>query len=124
LLVAYQPKEDMDVRDKSCSIYVKNVDGKLYIGHSTMNYYPYMLRIFKTYNFPTRNPNVGSDTITFSSRPADFNSKDDFYILSSGLKVMETSLLNFNPDNSKDLNPKTVPCWIRATVASHLARNG
>jgi Phospholipase B len=66
-----------------------------------MNYYPYMLRVLKSYNFPTRNPNVGSETVTFSSRPGDFNSKDDFYILSSGLKIMETSLLNYVKSNFK-----------------------
>jgi len=83
-----------------------------------------MLRVFKTYNFPSREGRVGSNTITFSSRPGDFNSKDDFYILSSGLSIMETSLLNYNTDNWKDLDAKSVPCWLRVAVASNLARNG
>jgi hypothetical protein len=60
-----------------------------------------MLRVVKSYNFPTRNENVGSETITFTSRPGDLNSKDSFYILSSGLKVTETSFMNFNKDNYK-----------------------
>lgn len=114
----------MDQRDKSCSVYVRKEGDDLIVAHSTMNYYPYMLRLFKTYNFPTRNPSVGSETITFSSRPADLNSKDDFYVLSSGLKIMETSLMNYNTDNFKELNSNSVPCWLRATVASNLARNG
>jgi hypothetical protein len=89
-----------------------------------MNDYVFMLRVFKTYNFPSRDPRVGSEMITFSSRPADLNSKDDYYVLSSGLRVLETSLDNFNPENYKELNPLTVPCWLRATLACNLARTG
>jgi hypothetical protein len=82
-----------------------------------------MLRIFKTYNFPSRDSRVGSETITFSSRPGDLISKDDFYVLSSGLYVMESSLGNENKDNLKELKPQTVPTWLRQTIACHLARS-
>lgn len=37
--------------------------------------------------------------------------------------VMETSLTNLNPDNYADLSPKTVPCWLRGTIAVNLAKN-
>lgn len=53
-----------------------------------------MLRVMKTYHFPSRDERVGSQWFTFSSRPGDLISKDDFYVLSSGLVVMETSLAN------------------------------
>ncbi len=89
-----------------------------------MNYYAYMLRIYKTYNFPTRDARVGSQSITFTARPADFNSKDDYYVASSGLKILETSLLNFRDSNYPELKPESVPCWLRATVATNLARSG
>lgn len=82
-----------------------------------------MLRVVKSYNFPSRNPKVGSETITFSSRPGDLSSKDSYYLLSSGLKITETSFMNFNKDNYKEMNPKTVPSWIRVNVASNLAKN-
>ena len=114
----------VDKRDRNCNIYVRKTDNDIVVTHSTMDYYAYLLRIFKSYHFPTRNSNVGSETISFSGRPGDFNSKDDFYIASSGLKILETSLFNYNKDNWKELNPQSVPCWIRATVASNLARNG
>lgn len=32
--------------------------------------------------------------------------------------------MNYKKENFKDLNPHTVPCWLRAIVASNLARNG
>lgn len=111
-------------KPKSCSVYLRNQEDGITITHSTMNDYVFMLRVFKTYNFPTRDSRVGSEMITFSSRPADLNSKDDYYVLSSGLRVLETSLDNFNNDNYKDLNPLTVPCWLRATLACNLARTG
>ena len=38
--------------------------------------------------------------------------------------VMETSLSNQDHDNYKDLSPNTVPCWLRATIAVNLAKNG
>jgi hypothetical protein len=123
-LLPAHAQEAIDQRDRSCSAYVRREGAGLLVAHSTMNYYQYLIRIFKTYHFPTRNPEVGSQTIAFSSRPGDFNSKDDFYVLSSGLKIVETSLMNYNKDNFAELNPRTVPCWLRATVASNLARNG
>lgn len=101
---------------------MKLVDGKLWVAHSTHNKYEFMLRIFKTYNFPTRDARVGSETITFSSRPGDLISKDDFYVLSSGLMVIESSLENLNPANWQDLSPQTVPTWLRQTIACHLAK--
>jgi hypothetical protein len=100
------------------------MDNNLYIAHSTHNIYHFLLRIFKTYHFPTRDPKIGSEWFAFSSRPGDMISKDDFYVLSSGLYVMETSLSNMNKSNYADLSPRTVPCWLRATIAVNLARNG
>jgi hypothetical protein len=37
---------------------------------------------------------------------------------------METSFNNYNDGNYKEVNPRTVPCWLRATIAVNLARNG
>lgn len=100
------------------------MNSKLYVAHSTHNIYQFLLRIFKTYHFPTRNSNVGSQWFAFSSRPGDLISKDDFYVLSNGMIVMETSFSNQKEENYKDLNPRTVPCWLRATIAVNLARTG
>ncbi len=40
-------------RDPSCSIYTRLDDHGITVTHSTHNRYVFMLRIFKTYNFPT-----------------------------------------------------------------------
>jgi hypothetical protein len=58
LLPAFTTKEP-DTKDKS-SVFVKNINDELYVSHSTINSYVYMLRVMKSYNFPTRNVNIGS----------------------------------------------------------------
>lgn len=81
-------QEKYDLRDKSCTVYVRQEGDDLIVAHSTMNYYQYMLRLFKTYHFPSRDPAVGSQSLSFTARPGDFSSKDDYYILSSGLRIV------------------------------------
>lgn len=56
--------------------------------------------------------------MSFTSRPGDLESKDDFYILSSNLIVFESSLTNYNNSLYSKLNPKTLPTWIRALIAN------
>ena len=81
-------QQSTDLRDKSCTVYIRKEGDDFIVTHSTMNYYAYMLRIYKTYSFPTRDARVGSESITFTARPGDFNSKDDYYTTSSGLKIL------------------------------------
>lgn len=39
----------------NCNAFVKIIEGKLFFAQSTHNIYSFLLRIFKTYSFPTRN---------------------------------------------------------------------
>eukprot|EP01137_Pigoraptor_chileana_P022836 Opistho-2@88205 len=109
-----------------CSGLVKldPVTGKLLVGHSTFNMYSYLLRIFKHYTMDLSRYGAVSTTTSFSARPADLNSKDDFYLLDSGLVVMETSLSVFNKSLYAQLTPNSVPSWIRCQVANRLADSG
>jgi hypothetical protein len=53
------------------------------------------------------------------------NSGDDFYIINSGLVVIETTIENFNPTLYADyLSPSTLMEWLRNIVANRLATNG
>jgi hypothetical protein len=129
LIIAFRLGGKTEVNLKSnvtqlSSAFIKKINNKLDIGHSTINLYQFMLRIFKTYNFPSRDPAIGSEWLSFSSRPGDLISKDDFYVLASGLVITETAFLNFNFAKYKTLNPRSVPSWLRVCVASNLARNG
>ena len=64
---------------------------------------------------------TSSTTVSFSSRPGDLHSKDDFFLLSNQMTVIETSLTVFNKTLYKALTPLTVPTWLRSQVANRLA---
>ena len=85
--------------------------------------YSLMLRIYKTYEIHYQNPDVSAKTVSFSSRPGDLESKDDFYVTDSGLVVMETSFNTYNTSNYGYLHYDSVPVWIRVQTATRLAKN-
>ena len=85
--------------------------------------YSVMLRIYKTYELNFQNELVTAKTVTFSARPGDLESKDDFYATDSNLVVMETSFNTYNKSSYGYLKSETVPVWLRAQVANKLARN-
>jgi hypothetical protein len=85
--------------------------------------YSLMLRIFKSYHTNLHNPLVHSKSISFSSRPGDLESKDDFYILSSNLVVIESSLNNYNPALFSNIKSDALPVWIRVNLANRIAEN-
>ena len=80
-----------------------------------------MLRIFKHYIFDVSSLPVAASTVSFSSRPGDLESKDDFFLMSSGLVSVETSLTIFNTSLYAALTPKSVPVWIRVQLANRMA---
>jgi hypothetical protein len=62
------------------------------VGHTTWNDYSLMTRIWKYYNFDLPGADTMAPKITMSSYPGAVTSMDDFYVMNSGLTVMETSL--------------------------------
>ena len=92
----------------------------MYITHGTHNRYSFLLRIYKHWSFPRNG--VALQSTSFTSRPGDLISKDDFFLLSSGLRVLETSLENKVESNLQEVKFTTVPSWLRTLVANHLAR--
>uniref|UniRef100_A0A8D0CEX0 Phospholipase B-like n=1 Tax=Salvator merianae TaxID=96440 RepID=A0A8D0CEX0_SALMN len=116
----------------SCSAFIKLLPGNrdLLVAHDTWNNYQAMLRILKKYSLPFRT-SAHSDTLipgyaqTFSSYPGTIFSGDDFYILSSGLVSLETTIGNSNSDLWKYIQAKdSIFEWLRNIVANRLARNG
>ncbi|MBN3321235.1 PLBL2 phospholipase, partial [Atractosteus spatula] len=116
----------------SCSALIKLLPGnrELLVSHVTWNNYQSMLRIMKKYSFAFRKSPQVEDPIpggtqAFSSYPGSIFSGDDFYILSSGLVTMETTIGNSNPALWKYVMPEgAVMEWLRNMVANRLARNG
>jgi len=86
-----------------------------------------MLRIQKRFTFEFHevfdsDVLVPGNGVTFSSYPGRIISGDDFYALSSGLLVSETTIENNNASLYKYTTAEgTVPSWIRNTVANRLA---
>jgi hypothetical protein len=77
---------------KNCNAYIRLIKDQLFITHGTHNRYSFLLRIYKHWSFPRSG--VALQSTSFTSRPGDLISKDDFFLLSSGLRVLETSLEN------------------------------
>ncbi|XP_056088587.1 putative phospholipase B-like 2 [Rhinichthys klamathensis goyatoka] len=116
----------------SCSALIKVLPGRqdLLVSHDTWNTYQSMLRILKRYSFAYRTSPTGKMTIpgktqVFSSYPGSIFSGDDFYLLSSGLVTLETTIGNSNAELWRFVRPRgAVMEWLRNIVANRLADSG
>ncbi|XP_014444515.1 putative phospholipase B-like 2 [Tupaia chinensis] len=117
----------------SCSALIKLLPGQrdLLVAHNTWNTYQHMLRVIKKLSFQFHqgpqedSPLVPSNKLVFSSYPGTIFSCDDFYILSSGLVALETTIGNKNPALWKYVRPEgSVLEWVRNVVANRLALDG
>ncbi|GFU53299.1 putative phospholipase B-like 2 [Trichonephila clavipes] len=117
----------------SCSALVKVLpDNKdIYFSQDTWSSYNTMLRILKKYSlkFHTSlnegSPIIPGHTYTFSSQPGLLSSQDDFYLISSGLAAMETTIGNGNASLWQYVTPEgTILEWQRNIIANRLAKNG
>jgi len=81
-------------RDGHCSAFIRVTagDADLLVGHTTWNDYSEMTRIFKYYNFPLPGAGTASTLVAMSSYPGIITSTDDFYMMDSGLVVMDTTI--------------------------------
>ncbi|KAK1892988.1 putative phospholipase B-like 2 [Dissostichus eleginoides] len=76
-------------------------------------------------SFPFRRAPSSWRNSAFSSYPGSIFSGDDFYILSSGMVTLETTIGNSNPALWKFVQPTgSVMEWIRNIVANRLASTG
>uniref|UniRef100_A0A1W7R9X8 Phospholipase B-like n=1 Tax=Hadrurus spadix TaxID=141984 RepID=A0A1W7R9X8_9SCOR len=116
-----------------CSGLIKLLPGNtdLYVAQDSWNTYNSMLRILKKYVIPVRSSTstasntVPGHTVSFSSYPATIFSGDDFYVLSSRLVAIETTIGNSNSSLWKYVVPnKIVFEWMRNIVANRLADKG
>jgi len=98
-------RRDLYLRTASkCSALLKLAPGNkdFFMSQVTWSSFNSMLRTYKMYDFPFTMDGTSSTTVpgrrsAFSSYPGVLNSGDDFYALSSGLIVQETTIGNSNP---------------------------
>jgi len=98
------------------------------VGHTTWADYSTMTRIFKYYTFHIAGAETMSSRIGFSSYPGTISSIDNFYVLSSGLQVMDVSIEILNPfvwDKVEDFPTKPhVPNFVHLMITNRMAVNG
>lgn len=115
----------------SCSALIKLMtDNKdILVSHVTWSGYETMLRIQKRYSLRFRKSKTSNKLIrgfdmSFSSFPGGIQSGDDFYLISSGLTTMETTIQNYNDSLWSNVKPVgQVLEFVRAMVANRLADN-
>eukprot|EP01006_Ploeotia_vitrea_P042309 TRINITY_DN66617_c2_g1_i1.p1 TRINITY_DN66617_c2_g1~~TRINITY_DN66617_c2_g1_i1.p1 ORF type:complete len:542 (+),score=59.37 TRINITY_DN66617_c2_g1_i1:22-1647(+) len=110
-----------------CSSLIKVSDdlSELYFGHSTWSGYHSMMRQMKTYNLRYKDVDNSAETVIFSGYPGVTVSIDDFYVLSSGLSVIETTIDVFNQSlYTNYIRPsEQVPYWLRVLNANRMAKD-
>jgi len=107
-----------------CSALVK-ITGNysdLFSGHSSWFTYSAMNRIFKYYNFNTKSSTTHK--MGFASYPGFLESLDDFYMMDSGLVMLQTTNSIFNTALYDLVVPQSLFAWQRVRVANALARSG
>lgn len=104
-------------RRGGCTALVKVTADDLFMAHTTWSGYNAMIRIVKDYDFA----NVRT---ILSGYPGLLHSGDDWYMLSSGLAVTETTNLVAAPAIYRYIMPQSVSEWLRVIVANAVGTDG
>lgn len=109
-----------------CSALVKVLPGyeNIFAGHSSWFSYSAMMRIYKYYFFNLGDPSQASKRVSFSSYPGYLVSLDDFYILDSGLVMIQTTNNVFNSSLLKFVTTQSLLAWHRVRLANMMAHSG
>lgn len=95
----------------------------LFMGHSSWFAYADMNRIFKHYHFNFKVA-TAANRVSFSSYPGYLYSLDDFYMMDSGLGMVQTSNNILNTTLYELITPESLLAWQRVRVASVMAQTG
>ena len=96
----------------------------MFMGHSSWFTYSATNRIFKHYTFDTNEPSIAATSMSFSSYAGYLESLDDFYVLSSGLVMLQTTINCLNSSLYDLVTPESLLSWQRVRVANHMATSG
>ncbi|KAL1776026.1 phospholipase B-like 1 [Sigmodon hispidus] len=109
-----------------CSALIKVLPGfeNIFFAHSSWYTYAAMLRIYKHWDFNIKDKDTTSSRLSFSSYPGFLESLDDFYILSNGLILLQTTNSVYNKTLLKFVKPETLLAWQRVRVANMMADGG
>jgi len=113
-------------RDGHCSALIKLPGdmSNLFTGHSSWFIYATMNRIFKHYNFNLHGEFVAAKKISFASYPGFLESLDDFYMMDSGLAMVQTTNAIIDHSLYAKVTPNSLWAWQRVRLASLMAHTG
>jgi len=97
---------------------------EIWASHSSWFVFAAMNRIQKQYNFNVNAPFVASKKMTFSSYPGFLESLDDFYIMDSGLVMVQTTNSIFNMSIYEHVHTSSLLAWQRVRAANSMASTG
>jgi hypothetical protein len=118
--------ERMQFKRGMCSAIVK-VTGdysEMFASHSSWFTYSAMSRIYKHYYFNLNESFIAARKVSFSSYPGFLESLDDFYLMDSGLAMIQTTNSVFNQSLYSLVVPQSLLAWHRVKVANFLAHDG
>ena len=95
----------------------------LFMAHSSWFSYGNTNRIFKHYHFHFH-AQAASSAISFSSYPGYLQSLDDFYMMDSGLGMIQTSNDVLNHSLLELVKPESLLAWQRVRLANAFAGSG
>lgn len=109
-----------------CSALIKVLPGyeDIFAGHSSWFSYGATMRIYKHFYFNLRDPSTSAKRMSFSSYPGYLVSLDDFYIMDSGLVMVQTTNNVFNTSLYKYVSTESLLAWHRVRLANLMAHNG
>lgn len=123
-MTAYELIELVEVHSH-CSAAIKWTGDELLAAHTTWDEYSELLRIYKHYDFDLKHPSVRSRGSSHSSYPGMISSSDDFYVLDTGLVVIETTLNILNEKLYEMSDPSSnVLAWVRNLVSNRMVSTG
>mmetsp|Transcript_4322 Transcript_4322/g.8677 ORF Transcript_4322/g.8677 Transcript_4322/m.8677 type:complete len:540 (-) Transcript_4322:179-1798(-) len=100
---------------------------ELFSAHVAWFTYASMLRIFKHYHIDLQgdvSKYVSARAVSFSSYPGMLESLDDFYMMDSGLAMVQTTNNIFNTTLYEKVHPSSLLAWQRVRLANWIASTG
>jgi len=119
--------ENMLTQKGHCTAFVRlgKENSDLFVGHTTWDDYSKMTKMFKYYDFSLPYPTAASK-VAMSSYPGCVSSTDDWYMLSSGLVVADTTLEILNPllyDRIPEFPSNAhIPTFMHVMIVNRMAR--
>jgi hypothetical protein len=109
-----------------CSALIKVLGdmSDLYMAQSAWFSFQNMNRIYKHYYFDVSAPGTASKKVSFSSYPGCLVSIDDFYMMDSGLVMLQTTNSIINTTLYDYINPFSLLAWQRVRLANTMSPDG